>query len=416
MSNFPTQPVVAVIGGGPAGLMAAETLARAGLNVHLYEAMPSLGRKFLRAGVGGLNLTHSEPLEQFISRYSASVQLAPMLQTFGPAQMITWLADLGFETFTGTSGRVFPVGMKASPILRVWLKRLVEMGVTIHAGYRWQGFEPGHPPLRHNLRFETPSGPELICVDAVILALGGGSWPRLGSTGFWIPLLEAFGVTVAPLRPANCGFDVAWSEHFKTRFDGMPLKSITLTFNGICKQGEFIITRDGVEGSLIYALSAHIRDEIEASGAATIHLDLAPDWSLEKITNRLSHPRGSRSISSHIEKSIGLKGVKTGLLWEFVPREIFNQPEKLALVIKSLPIRLLRPRPISEAISSAGGIRFDALDSNLMLNALPGVFCAGEMIDWEAPTGGYLLTGCMSTARWAAHGLLSWLQKSKSES
>lgn len=389
--------------------MAADVLSGSGVEVHLYDAMPSLGRKFLRAGVGGLNLTHSEPLETFLSRYGARLDpLEPMLRAFGPQQMLEWAGDFGFETFVGTSGRVFPVGMKASPLLRAWLNRLEQAGVRFHPGHRWVGITPpqGQGILLH---FETAEGPQTIRPDAALLALGGGSWPRLGSTGGWVPILRQLGVPVAPLRPANCGFDVDWSEHFKTKFDGAPLKSVAVTFGSLRKQGEFIVTRDGVEGSLIYALSAPIRDAIEADGAVVISLDLAPDWSLEKLTARLSAPRGSRSVSSHLEKTVAIRGVKAGLLWEFVAREDFSSPENLAAAIKSLPIPLLRPRPLAEAISSAGGVDFAALDTHLMLKTLPGVFCAGEMLDWEAPTGGYLLTACMSTGKWAAHGILQRL-------
>lgn len=418
---------VAIIGGGPAGLIAAETLAQAGLDVHIYEAMPSLGRKFLRAGVGGLNLTHSEPLEAFIARYSQPERLAPLLRSFGPQQMIAWAKELGFETFTGSSGRVFPVGMKASPILRAWLQRLTDLGVVFHLGYKWVGFELNRQEREERqdfkissrswraLRFESAIGIEVFPADAALLALGGGSWPKLGSTGGWIPLLEALGIPVAPLRPANCGFDLAWTDVFKAKFDGAPLKAVTVTFKEICKQGEFIVTKEGLEGSLIYALSAPIRDEIEQNGQAIIHLDLAPDWTIEKLVSRLALPRGSRSMASHLEKTVAIKGVKAGLLWEFVAREDFQSPPKLAAAIKSLPIPLLRPRPLAEAISSAGGVRFEALDERLMLTALPGVFCAGEMLDWEAPTGGYLLTGCMSTGRWAAEGLLAYLAMKRSE-
>jgi uncharacterized flavoprotein (TIGR03862 family) len=427
--------IVAIIGGGPAGLMAAETLAQAGqsqIEVHVYEAMPSLGRKFLRAGVGGLNLTHSEPQQAFLARYSQPERLAPMLRAFGQEQMIQWAKELGFETFTGTSGRVFPVGMKASPILREWLKRLTDLGVVFHLGYRWVNViargdsseaisrltdvsvgeeiaSPQKQRLAMTLGFDTPDGLQTIQADAALLALGGGSWPKLGSTGGWIPILEAHGIPVAPLRPANCGFDVTWTDVFKTKFDGVPLKSVTVTFGEICKQGEFIVTKDGVEGSLIYALSAPIRDAIEQNGRAIIHLDLTPDWTQEKLINRLSLPRGSRSMGSHLEKTVAIKGVKAGLLWEFVPREDFQSPQKLAAAIKNLPIPLTRPRPLAEAISSAGGVRFEALDERLMLKSLPGVFCAGEMLDWEAPTGGYLLTACMSTAVWAAQGIMEFV-------
>lgn len=413
-----TAPHIAVIGGGPAGLMAAETLAGAGLPVHVYEALPSPGRKFLRAGVGGLNLTHSEPLEQFIYRYSQPEIFEPLIRAFGPREIIAWVNGLGFETFTGTSGRVFPSGMKASPILRAWLRRLDDLGVIFHVNHQWIGFTdskvsrlstPQHQKMLESIIFDTPDGTKIIHPTAVLLALGGGSWPKLGATGGWIPILEARGIPIAPLKPANCGFDVAWSPFFREKFNGAPLKAVTLSFGGITKQGEFIVTREGVEGSLIYSFSAALRDEIEKSGKAVIFLDLAPGWTIEKLVSRLKTPRGSRSIGSHLQKTVGIEGVKAALLWEFLPRETFNSPEALAAAIKALPVPLLRPRPLTEAISSAGGIRFESLDARLMLKALPGVFCAGEMLDWEAPTGGYLLTGCLSTARWAAQGIIERL-------
>ncbi|GAB4491389.1 MAG: TIGR03862 family flavoprotein [Anaerolineales bacterium] len=407
-------PHIAIIGGGPAGLMAAETLAASGLLVHVYEALPSVGRKFLRAGVGGLNLTHSEPFEQFISRYSQPERLEPMLRAFGPREIIAWVNGLGFETFTGTSGRIFPAGMKASPILRAWLQRLSDSGVLFYTNHQWmrlQGWSSSQANRDQGntvrtLTFQTPTGEKSIHPEAVLLALGGGSWPKLGATGGWIPILEAQGIPIAPLKPANCGFDVAWSSFFREKFNGAPLKAVTISFGGVTKQGEFIVTKEGVEGSLIYSFSAALRDEIEQSGQAVILLDLAPGWTLEKLTERLKTPRGSRSIGSHLQKMVGIEGVKSALMWEFLPRETFNSPEKLAAAIKSIPLPLLRPRPLAEAISSAGGIRFDALDERLMLKALPGVFCAGEMLDWEAPTGGYLLTGCLSTAKWAAQGII----------
>jgi hypothetical protein len=413
---------IAVIGGGPAGLMAAETLARAGAQAAVYEAMPSPGRKFLRAGVGGLNLTHSEPREAFLARYgSRRPQLEPMLNAFGPDEMRQWAQGLGVESFVGSSGRVFPVGMKASPLLRAWLKRLDELGVKFHTGYKWVDLaiqEPTEhatrdqiPPAQRktlSLHFSTPAGPQTIHTDAVILALGGGSWSRLGSDGAWVPLLAKYGVKIAPLKPANCGFDVAWSEYFKTKFDGAPLKTVVASFKGLRQQGEFIVTREGVEGSLIYALSAPLRDEIEASGRAVLTLDLAPGWTQARLAAALARPRGSRSMSSHLEKTVGLKGVKAGLLWEFVAREDFADAEKLSAAIKSLPIPLAAPRPLDEAISTAGGVSFESLDEQLMLKTLPGVFCAGEMLDWEAPTGGYLLTACMATGRWAADGSMKY--------
>lgn len=414
---------VAIIGGGPAGLMAAETLARHGLDVTVYEARPSLGRKFLRAGVGGLNLTHSEPFEQFLTRYGARrPQLQPILSAFGPDDVRAWAKGLGFESFVGSSGRVFPVGMKASPLLRAWLERLEEIGVQFKTGWRWKGFfttettenaeilKSTSSRFPRSLRFDVLDVGEIIIqADAVILVLGGGSWSRLGSDGAWVPLLTGLGVTVAPLRPANCAFNVAWSEHFKSKFDGAPLKTVTATVRDIHQQGEFIVTREGVEGSLVYALSAALRDELESTGSAVLTLDLAPAWTQARLVEALSRPRGTRSMSSHLEKTVGLKGVKAGLLWEFVPRDDFANPEKLAAAIKALPIPLTATGPLDEAISTAGGVAFESLDERLMLKNLPGIFCAGEMLDWEAPTGGYLLTACFATGRWAAQGVLDLL-------
>jgi uncharacterized flavoprotein (TIGR03862 family) len=410
-SSLNNQPKsVAIIGGGPAGLMAAEVLIQGGIQVDLYDAMPSMGRKFLVAGKGGLNLTHSEPFPQFLARYGdRRPQLETLLTDFGPEQLRAWARGLGFETFVGTSGRVFPVGMKTTPILRAWLERLHLGGVTFHQRHKWLGWNADN-----SLRFETPTREISVQADAVVLALGGGSWPQTGSTGAWVPLLTGHGVAVAPLKPSNCGFDVAWSEHLRTRFAGQPLKSVTVSFadskgNVFLQQGEFIVTETGVEGSLIYACSALLRDEIEASGRAVIRLDLAPGWTHERLVERLSRPRGSRSMASHLEKATGLKGVKAGLLWEFITKPDFADPSHLANAIKDLPIPLLAARPLEEAISSAGGVAFEALDEHLMIRSLPGVFCVGEMLDWEAPTGGYLLTACMSTGRWAAEGVRKWV-------
>jgi uncharacterized flavoprotein (TIGR03862 family) len=400
---------LAIIGGGPAGLMAAEVLTQAGLRVDLYESKPSMGRKFLVAGKGGLNLTHSESLEQFLSRYGARrPQLEPLLKDFGPGQLRQWAQGLGIETFVGTSGRVFPVGMQTAPLLHAWLERLRAAGVTFHTRHTWLGWNNAG-----SLRFATPAGETAMQADAVILALGGGSWPQTGSTGAWIPILADRGVPVAPLKPANCGFDAAWTEHFRTRFAGHPLKTVLLSFTdshgrAFSQPGEFIVTETGLEGSLIYACSALLRDEIEATGQAVIHLDLAPGWTQARLLQRLSRPRGAKSISSHLERSVGLKGLKAGLLWEFVPKADFADPEKLAHAIKDLPIPLLAARPLKEAISSAGGVRFEALDEHLMLRLLPGVFCAGEMLDWEAPTGGYLLTACFATGRAAGLGAIQF--------
>jgi uncharacterized flavoprotein (TIGR03862 family) len=403
---------VVIIGGGPAGLMAAEVASRAGLPVHLYDAMPSVGRKFLLAGKGGLNLTHSEPYPDFLARYgSRREQIAPLLDTFGPDDLRAWAADLGVETFVGTSGRVFPTEMKAAPLLRAWLHRLREAGVVFHVGHRWLGWDGDG-----SLRFATRNGEICVQAEATVLALGGGSWPKLGSDGGWVPLLAARGVSIAPLRPANCGFDVAWTEHFRSRFEGQPVKPAAIHFTDAAgrdyaQQGEFIVTASGVEGSLIYALSAPIRDTIEATGRAVIHLDLAPDWSEERLVERLSQPRGKRSVSNHLKRAVNLDGVKTGLLWEYLDRAIFYDPQRLAGAIKGLPIPLVAPRPLAEAISTAGGIPFEALDEHLMLRALPGVFAAGEMLDWEAPTGGYLLTASFASGRAAGLGVVGWVQR-----
>ncbi len=401
---------VAVIGGGPAGLMAAEVLIQSGARVDLYDSMPSVGRKFLVAGKGGLNLTHSEPREQFLSRYGTRrAQLEPLLDTFGPEDLRHWAHELGIETFVGTSGRVFPIGMKTSPLLRAWLERLRKAGVTFRTRHKWCGWNGDG-----SLRFETPDGEASVNPAAVVLALGGGSWRRLGSTGAWVPLLLERGVAVAPLKPSNCGFDVAWSEHFRNRFEGFPLKSVIVSFtdskgNAFSKQGEFVVTATGVEGSLIYAVSAQLRDEIEANGSAGIKLDLAPGWSQQRLLERLSLPRGSRTLSGHLEKATKIKGVKAGLLREFVPKEDFAVPERLSAAIKELSIPLIAPRPLDKAISSAGGILFEELDERLMIRSMPGVFCAGEMLDWEAPTGGYLLTACFACGRAAGMGTLAWL-------
>jgi len=409
---------IAVIGGGPAGLMAAETLVRGGAHVDVYDSMPSVGRKFLLAGKGGLNLTHSEPFEPFLARYGARREsIAPLLQTFGPEQLVAWVRDLGFEVFTGTSGRVFPKSMKAAPLLRAWLHRLRQAGVRFHPRHRWRGWgDEGF------LRFDAPEGEAVVRADATVLATGGASWPKLGSDGAWVPLLLKSNVPVIPLRPANCGFDVenGWSEHFRTRFAGQPLKPVILSFadrNGAVfrRQGEFVVTETGVEGSLVYAASAGIRDEIETAGAATIHLDLLPDREIERVTREVAHPRGTRSMSSHLQSRTGIKGVKMGLLRELVPAADFADPVRLAAAIKALPLRLVAPRPIEEAISTAGGVPFEALDKDLMIRALPGVFCAGEMLDWEAPTGGYLLTACFATGRAAGSGALAWLNGQRGE-
>ncbi|MDQ7968278.1 MAG: TIGR03862 family flavoprotein [Oxalicibacterium faecigallinarum] len=403
---------VAVIGGGPAGLMAAETIAAQGIAVDLYDAMPSVGRKFLLAGKGGMNLTHAEPAAQFVQRYgSRSEQLAPILARLDADALRLWAKELGIETFVGSSQRVFPIDMKAAPLLRAWLKRLRDRGVQFHMRHRWLGWHGNDA-----LRFATPDGEHYIHVDAVVLALGGGSWARLGSDGKWLPVLQAQGIISTPLKPANCGFDVAWSEHFRTRFAGEPVKSVVASCHDVhgallARQGEFVIAESGVEGSLIYALSSALRDRLGAEGHVTLTLDLAPGKSAERVLEEVSHPRGARSLSSHLQSKVGIAGVKAGLLREVLDKDEFSNPTRLAATIKALPLTLHATRPLDEAISSAGGVCFESLTGSLMSKTKPGLFCAGEMLDWEAPTGGYLLTACFASGRIAGEGVLHWLQQ-----
>ncbi|MGJ3704703.1 TIGR03862 family flavoprotein [Variovorax sp. AFSI2.2] len=404
---------VAVIGGGPAGLMAAEVLSASGAQVHVYDAMPSVGRKFLLAGRGGLNLTHSEPFDVFMSRFGERrAQLEPMLAQFGPQQVREWVAGLGIETFVGTSGRVFPTDMKAAPLLRAWLHRLRAAGAQFHMRHRWLGDGAFDAAA---LRFATPAGEIAVKADAVVLALGGASWARLGSDGAWAPWMQERGVDIAPLLPANCGFDGAgWSEHFSSRFAGQPFKSVAISFTDsqgrrFARKGEFVATATGIEGSLIYAASALLRDEIAAHGSATLLLDLLPDRSAEQVLAAVKHPRGARSLSSHLKSRLGLEGIKAGVLHEVLSRDAMQDPEQLAATIKAVPLRLVATRPIDEAISTAGGVRFEALDERLMASAVPGVFVAGEMLDWEAPTGGYLLTASMASGAAAARGAIKQL-------
>lgn len=391
--------------------MAAETLLAGGITVDLYDAMPSVGRKFLLAGKGGLNITHAEVQDRFLSRYGARrPQLEALLKSFGAAQLRDWVHALGIETFTGSSQRVFPKEMKAAPLLRAWLHRLRAAGLRIHARHRWTGWTDDGA-----LRFTTPQGETLVRPRCTVLALGGGSWARLGSDGAWVPLLAARGITVARLQPANCGFEVAWSAHFRERFAGQPVKAVAVSLGDGAgtthrRRGELLVSNYGVEGSLVYALSAPLRDAIAVRGAATLTLDLLPDHDPARVLREVSHPRGSRSLASHLQGRLGLRGVKAALLREVLSSEGIKDPRKLADTIKALPLKLTAPRPIDEAISSAGGVPFEALDEQLMLKALPGVFCAGEMLDWEAPTGGYLLTACFATGRAAGLGALGWLR------
>ncbi|MEJ6819476.1 TIGR03862 family flavoprotein [Pseudomonas sp. LF-5] len=403
---------VAIIGGGPAGLMAAEVLSQAGVRVDLYDGMPSVGRKFLLAGVGGMNITHSEAYPAFLSRYAERApQIAPLLRAFDADALCRWIHELGIETFIGSSGRVFPTDMKAAPLLRAWLKRLRDSGVVIHTRHRWLGWD-----AQGALRIASPEGEITVKTDATLLALGGGSWSRLGSDGAWMLPLEQKGVGLAPLQPSNCGFEVqAWSELLVSKFAGAPLKNVAIGLNDdIPRLGECVITATGVEGSLIYALSAPIREAINAQGAATVHIDLLPGRPVDKLQAALSKPRGSRSMAKHLHSQVGIDGVKAALLRELTDAATFADPALLARAIKALPLTLVKPRPLDEAISSAGGVTFEALDERLMLKALPGVFCAGEMLDWEAPTGGYLLTGCFASGRAAGLGVVQWLKSEAS--
>ncbi|OQS45080.1 TIGR03862 family flavoprotein [Chromobacterium violaceum] len=409
-----TRRGVAIIGGGPAGLMAAEVLAQRGYAVDVYDAMPSVGRKFLLAGIGGLNLTHSEPYPAFVGRYGdRAEQVEPLLKNFDADALRAWAHGLGVETFVGSSGRVFPREMKAAPLLRAWLSRLREAGARIHVRHRWQGWNADG-----SLKFDTPDGELAVRADATLLALGGGSWKKLGSDGRWMPWLAEKGVATAPLLPSNCGFDAGWSDFFADKFAGEPLKSVGLAFQGgdgreFKRVGECVITQSGIEGSLVYACSALLRDEIARAGAATCYLDLIPAWDEARVLAEVAHPRGSRSLSSHLQSRLNLKGARAGILRECLDKESFQNPAMLAAAIKRLPVTVTAARPIDEAISTAGGVCFSALDARQMLAALPGVFCAGEMLDWEAPTGGYLLTACFASGRAAGQGIADWLETSR---
>ncbi|WP_290888858.1 TIGR03862 family flavoprotein [Arenimonas sp.] len=408
--STPALPLVAVIGGGPAGLMAAETARAAGCAVDLFEAKGSVGRKFLIAGKGGMNLTHSDPLPVFAGRYRERRDaVAAWLADFDADALREWARGLGVETFVGSSGRVFPSDLKAAPLLRGWVRRLRERGVRFHVSHRWLG-----PSADGVLRFATADGPRECRADATVLALGGASWPQLGSDGAWAGPLAAAGVDVAPLKPANCGFDVAWTPYFRQHFAGAPIKPVRLAIDDgrlppAWRQGECVASEHGLEGSLVYALSAALRDRIQAQGEATLLMDLAPGRERERLEAELSRPRKGRSQGEHLRRSTGLDGVKAALLREVLGKDGLDAPARVATAIKALPLRLQRPRPIAEAISSAGGIRLEDLDEHLMLRRHPGLFAAGEMLDWEAPTGGYLLTACFASGRRAGAGAAAWV-------
>jgi uncharacterized flavoprotein (TIGR03862 family) len=409
-----------VIGGGPAGLMAAERLALAGVGVDLYDAMATAGRKFLLAGKGGLNLTHSESRPDFDSRYfERAPQIGAWLDRFDGEALRAWTQALGVETFVGTSGRVFPKDLKAAPMLRAWLSRLRGQGVRFHMKHRWLGWaEDGA------LRFSSAEGEISVQADAVVLALGGASWPQLGSDGAWAPLLAGVGAEVSPLRSANCGFDLGptregatpgWSPFFAEKFAGQPVKPVALTAEGVdgrrfSRQGEFVVTATGIEGSLVYAASALLREKIERDGEALVHLDLLPGRDAAWVDEQVAYPRGSRSMSSHLKSRLNLEGLKAGLLHEALTKEQYGDVALLARTIKALPLRLKAARPVAEVISTAGGVKLESLDEQLMLKARRGVFVAGEMLDWEAPTGGYLLTASMASALIAGDGAAAFLK------
>jgi len=399
---------VAVIGAGPAGLMAAEMLAQAGCAVTVYERMPSVGRKLLMAGRGGLNLTHSEPLEGFVTRFGpAAPRLAPLIEAYPPGALTAWAQGLGQETFVGSSGRVFPKALKASPLLRAWLARLAGLGVEIRPRHDWTGWD-----AKGALKFATPDGPVAAKPDATILALGGASWPKLGSTGDWVPVLAKAGVEVSPLKPANAGFEAAWSDLFRDRFAGQPLKGVAVTFGGIRLRGEAMVTRHGLEGGVIYALSAPLREAIAAKGPAKLWIDLRPDARVEELQAKLAQQPANQSAANRLRKAVHLTPLETNLLREAHGKDLPADPASLAAAIKGAPLTLTAIRPIGRAISTAGGVAFAALDARLMLKARPGVFAAGEMLDWEAPTGGYLLQASFATGAAAARGALDWLAPS----
>lgn len=412
MSEIRPPRRLAVIGGGPAGLMAAEAARAGGAEVHLFEAKGSVGRKFLIAGKGGLNLTHGEARPDFDMRYRERAgEIGRWLDAFDADALRGWARGLGVETYVGSSGRVFPLDRKAAPLLRAWVRRLKESGVQMHVQHRWQGWDEAGA-----LRFDTPSGATTFAADALVLALGGGSWPQLGSDGGWVALLAAQGIDIAPLAPANCGFDVGWSALLAGKFAGAPLKPVVAHWQDAvgtahALQGECVLTETGIEGSLVYAIAADLRTTIARDGSAVLQLDLAPGRELERLQADLSKPRNGRSLGEHLRRQAGLDAAKCALVFEVLDKAALQDMATVAAAIKRLPLRLLRPRPLAETISTAGGIRLESLGDSLMLRGRPGLFCAGEMLDWEAPTGGYLLTACFASGLVAGRGAAAWLAR-----
>ena len=412
MPETPHTRRVAVIGGGPAGLMAAEAARADGAEVHLFEAKGSVGRKFLIAGKGGLNLTHGEARPDFDMRYRERAgEIGRWLDAFDADALRAWAHGLGVDTYVGSSGRVFPLDRKAAPLLRTWVRRLKESGVQMHVQHRWQGWDEAGA-----LRFDTPNGATTFAADALVLALGGGSWPQLGSDAGWVALLTAHGIDISPLAPANCGFDVGWSALLAGKFAGAPLKPVVAHWQDAvgtahALQGECVLTETGIEGSLVYAIAADLRHAISRDGTATLHLDLVPGRDLQRLQRDLDKPRNGRSLGEHLRRQAGIDAVKAALLFEVLDKAALQDMSRVAATLKRLPLRLLRPRPLAETISTAGGVRLETLDEALMLRQLPGVFCAGEMLDWEAPTGGYLLTACFASGLRAGRGAVAWLME-----
>ena len=403
---------VAVIGGGPAGLMAAEALLGRGCEVHLSDGMPALARKLMVAGQSNLSLTRDQPFEELLAKYGAAAPwLRPALEQCTPDHLRQWAAELGIETFVGSTGQVFPVELSSDQLVSRWLDRLTQQGLVVHPRHLWQGWDE-----ESALLFQVDGEMVRVAAQATVLALGGGSWPQLGSSGEWLTLLRARGVAVTPLQPANCGFDADFTDHFRDHFQGQPVKNVVLTLEEggevlFRQRGEFIVTATGFEGSLLYQCGPELRRQFAEKGQAVLHLDLCPDRSLPQLIEALSQPRNKRSTSSHLRKTVAIDGVKAGLLNEWADRSEFTDPEKLAHWLKNLPVPLTKPRPLAEAISSSGGVSASNLDQRLMVREIPGLFCAGEMLDWEAPTGGYLLTACFATGKAAGIGAADWLDE-----